>query len=108
MNQDKLSEYAQELYRALKYLLDEIPIIAGDSRHDALAFRIHEADKLIREIEEYKDEEELKPCPFCGGRNIDIRQEYACSGWEAVCEDCGVVFYRNTYKEALQAWNSRA
>ena len=105
MNKDRLSEYTPELYEALKNVLEEIPLIAGDSRHDELALRIQEAAKLIREIEK---EYELKPCPFCGGNNIDITQEFQCSSWEAVCEDCGAVIYRDTYKEALQAWNRRA
>ena len=51
---------------------------------------------------------ELKACPFCGSCNVDIRQEFQCTSWEAVCEDCGAVIYRDTYKDALQAWNSRA
>ena len=54
MNDDRLSEYAPELYEALKNVLEAIPIIAGDSRHDELALRIHEADELIREIEEHE------------------------------------------------------
>ena len=65
MNKDRLSEYAPELYDALKNVLEEIPLIAGASRHDELAMRIQEAAKLIREIEK---EYELKPCPFCGGK----------------------------------------
>ncbi len=39
-------KYAEELYEALKDVLEAIPIIAGDSRHDELTFRIHESDKL--------------------------------------------------------------
>ena len=50
-------EYAEELYEALKNLLEAIPIIAGDSRHDELTLRIHEADKLIQDIEKNGDEE---------------------------------------------------
>ena len=101
-------KYAEELYEALKNVLEAIPIIAGDSRHDELTLRIHEADKLIREIEKDEYEEGLKPCPFCGGRNIDIRQEFYCSTWEAVCEDCGTTIYRNSMTEASAAWNRRA
>ena len=52
MNDERLSEYAPELYEALKNVLEAIPIIAGDSRHDELALRVHEADRLIKEIEE--------------------------------------------------------
>ena len=65
MTSERLSEYAPKLYKALKDLLEEIPLIAGDSRHDALAESIEEAAKLIRKIEECQDEEKLKTCPSC-------------------------------------------
>ena len=52
---------------------------------------------------------ELKPCPFCGGKNITVfmkgldRLKYA-----AVCEDCDARAGRKpTKKEALEEWNRR-
>ncbi len=45
----------------------------------------------------------LKPCPFCGSVNIDVRQEYSHSPYEAVCEDCGVIIYRPSMQEARDA-----
>ena len=72
MNNKNLSGYAPELYEALKNLLDEIPIIAGDSRHDALSMRIFEANKLMQEIDTHKRAERLNPCPFCGNKELEF------------------------------------
>lgn len=49
----------------------------------------------------------LKPCPFCGSFNVDVSQEVPGASYEATCEDCGAVIYRNTMKEAVDAWNRR-
>ena len=49
---------------------------------------------------------ELKPCPFCGSTDVDVSQEVSCASYEA-CEDCGAVIYRNTMKDAVDAWNRR-
>lgn len=48
----------------------------------------------------------LKPCPFCGGRNL----YYAEGRFYAVeCVDCGgkVVGTYRTEEEAAEAWNTR-
>ena len=103
----KLSEYAPELYEALKGLLEAIPIIAGDSRHDELSMRIFEADKLIREIDKDKPDEKfnqkLKLCPFCGGETEVYQWAYI------KCQKCGTKtngYLR--YSDAIKAWNRRA
>ena len=109
MNKDRLSGYAPELYEALKNLLDEIPLIAGDSRHDALAEAIGEADKLIREIEE---ENELKPCPFCGNPDVYFVHEDMYLGHEIYCGECDMTFdvdaHDATKQDVIAAWNRRA
>ena len=104
MNKDRLLEYAPELYEALKKLLEEIPIIAGDSRHDELAMRIHEVDKMIREIEK---EEELKPCPFCGGE-AELFGTETNGIFYVKCLECDVDSNFDTPEEAIAAWNRRA
>ena len=110
MTSERLSEYAPKLYKALKDLLEEIPLIAGDSRHDALAESIEEAAKLIREIEESKDEEKLKPCPFCGGEaEIEPEGITACGYW-LKCKKCGIeqpAPYERV-QDAILVWNRRA
>ena len=109
MNKDRLLEYAPELYEALKKLLEEIPVIAGDSRHDELALRIQEAAKLIREIEESQDEEKLKPCPFCGGEAV-YPEGLTVGGYWITCSKCGIEQGHGymTQEEAIAAWNRRA
>ena len=68
-------KYAEELYQALKNLLDTIPIIAGDSRHDELALRIHEADKLIQEIEKDEYNVDSTPEEAIATRNIRLPEK---------------------------------
>ncbi len=49
-------------------------------------------------------ENELKPCPFCGGE-----AEWATKGkhW-IMCSSCGVeTQYCETAEEAIEAWNRR-
>ncbi len=63
---------------------------------------------------------ELKPCPFCGGKNIHEMAHYSCFGWhrahEVWCWDCHAtieVLAPTDSKEqakqmAFEAWNRRA
>ena len=104
MNTEMLSQYAAELYDALKNLLEEIPAIAVDSRYDVLALRIHEANRLIVEIAV----KELSPCPFCGGRAELLDGEYANNFSSVRCTCCNA--RTGSYEsniEALRAWNRR-
>ena len=47
----RLIAAAPEMYETLATLLEELPIIAGDSRHDALVLAMHEARKLLARID---------------------------------------------------------
>lgn len=55
--------------------------------------------------------EDLKPCPFCGGGNIN-----AVDGGGGVfsvksyveCKDCHAFIFGETYEKAITAWNTRA
>lgn len=68
---------------------------------------------------------ELKPCPFCGGHNLEIIScdEDACCDFHCDgCDDkrytvccsatqggCGCASgYKDTKEEAIEAWNRRA
>ena len=59
----RLVAAAPEMYEALETLLDELPIIAGDSRHDALALAIYEAQKLLARIDGDSNVEKKEPEP---------------------------------------------
>jgi len=61
---------------------------------------------------------ELKPCPFCGGKDVQINHG-AMWGYAAHCNECGadVIFWGmcnplnldGDYREELaRAWNRRA
>lgn len=50
-------------------------------------------------------EEELKPCPFCGGK-ADICE--TSSTWSFVsCYECSAEIRGDTKAEAIEAWNRR-
>lgn len=54
------------------------------------------------------DMEELKPCPFCGGSDIDIRTDDGGLSWYSFCNDCGVICgYSMTKDDTVNAWNMR-
>lgn len=65
-------------------------------------------------------DKELKPCPFCGGRNIELRYGYTYGKPNfhglAVCLDCDAVKHAMTasyteemaYRAAAAEWNRRA
>ena len=54
--------------------------------------------------------EELKPCPFCGGKKIRVygKENFrTCSPW-VQCESClASTSAEDTEKEAIEAWNRR-
>ena len=59
-------------------------------------------------------ENELKPCPFCGG-NAEIREHTRIAKqkrytyFRVGCEDCGLRFpkFSETIADAIEAWNRR-
>ena len=51
---------------------------------------------------------ELKPCPFCGSKNIDL-VDYSAVIVFVQCDDCCATFPQfDTKEEAIEAWNRRA
>ncbi len=46
-------------------------------------------------------DDELKPCPFCGG-------EPEVAPWEVHCTQCSAHLVEATTAEAIAAWNTRA
>ena len=59
-------------------------------------------------------ENELKPCPFCGG-DAELRHECAGPGYSYIqCDQCGIksvsfmkAFDRSSDEEAISYWNRR-
>ena len=54
--------------------------------------------------------EKLKPCPFCGGEQINVNKSIYFPKWEFGCPVCFAIasFVRaNTFDEAAEAWNRR-
>ena len=50
---------------------------------------------------------ELKPCPFCGCKEI-ASDKYDIIRHKVCCRSCSAQIYRGTQKEAEKAWNRRA
>jgi len=46
-----------------------------------------------------------KPCPFCGGTDIDIRKRKTVI---IECNRCSAMFIQMTTEGAIAAWNRRA
>ena len=52
--------------------------------------------------------EELKPCPFCGGK-AELSYRYLFECFWVVCEQCGTESAAfGTEDGAIEAWNRRA
>ena len=58
------------------------------------------------------EEIELKPCPFCGGKGVEILEDenkYLYYRYMAQCQKCGAnAKLSRTKEEARKAWNRRA
>ena len=54
--------------------------------------------------------DELRPCPFCWGTNLEVRSTpfvgFTVRCWNDTCLASGL--YKGTEKEAIEAWNRRA
>lgn len=57
-------------------------------------------------MQDYK----LKPCPFCGGRKIElVEPEYFFSSWFCECTACRqAIAAGKTLETAMKKWNLRA
>ncbi len=54
------------------------------------------------------NEIELKPCPFCGGKNVCLTEHAAVIVF-VQCDDCCATFpHFDSKEEAIEAWNRRA
>ena len=57
---------------------------------------------------------ELKPCPFCGGKGLRLTSTtfYMMPQYRGrraiLCDRCGVIMLGNTEEKATELWNRRA
>jgi Lar family restriction alleviation protein len=58
------------------------------------------------------DDKELKPCPFCGGEDLDIVSLAVVMDrdwWTVDCNDCAISGPMGLGEEkAIKSWNTRA
>lgn len=54
-------------------------------------------------------QDELKPCPFCGGEQVTTApdREFGDVTWVVICKACGVRVERDLEEDAIAAWNTR-
>lgn len=52
--------------------------------------------------------EELKPCPFCGGKPKLEKFRWTGIEYSIICTECGCrTFESNNYNAVIKAWNTR-
>ena len=52
--------------------------------------------------------EELKPCPFCGGKAEISYFDSSCQCYDVECNDCGACLMGfEEREEAIETWNKR-
>ena len=52
--------------------------------------------------------EELKPCPFCGSKDIHAGHNLRNHHEEIFCDDCGAeVSSEDDHQDAVRMWNTR-
>lgn len=68
-----------------------------------------EGRKLVEKYEEKHGKTNLKPCPFCGGKAKEWKEEGGYP-WlfdkKVGCKKCGIDFY-NDHNEGIEKWNRR-
>ena len=70
-------------------------------------------------IKELSENDDLKPCPFCGAEDIELTNTWTACYW-VQCLSCGASAFGEGYpdsdsledhkeaaKEAIEAWNQR-
>ena len=59
------------------------------------------------------EKDQLKPCPFCGGKAIVRHSSLLrwCNEWAVECLVCSTIQgheYKSTAEEAVSMWNTRS
>ncbi len=50
----------------------------------------------------------LKPCPFCGSKNLDFNKSKEKQWYYVYCIECGCApFLCSSYEEAIEKWDKR-
>ena len=71
---------------------------------------IVDLDKLVEMVKEQPKQEELNPCPFCGGQAFIEHYYQPKEEWRIKCTVCPTRFGRYAgldKKEVTKAWNRR-
>lgn len=92
----------------------------ADERRDAYQRYVREHWEPVDEFSwlDMEDKEELRPCPFCGGK-AEVHKVYGCNKYYIICSNSKVLFenrcaltgvgmrvYDNRC-DAIAAWNRR-
>lgn len=59
--------------------------------------------------EKVAQEKELKPCPFCSGKNISLLNNMESGLWSLRCEDCAATVQLSKDRDVvIDSWNRRS
>lgn len=51
---------------------------------------------------------QLKPCPFCGSKNLRQHSQFPVQVWSVKCRDCGgKMTCAGSQEQVISAWNRR-
>ena len=52
--------------------------------------------------------ENMKPCPFCGGEDIEVVTDmFGDDNYIVTCKSCAAQVSDETMKQAIESWNNR-
>ncbi|MGA9769292.1 MAG: Lar family restriction alleviation protein [Blastocatellia bacterium] len=68
----------------------------------------HAAKIHARKVINYKIQDMMKPCPFCGAGNLLLMDDPQVSEWAITCAKCDVTMESTISREVLiHRWNNR-
>lgn len=102
-------ENARHVCANCRWRSDEFTSVCVNDESERLADFVS-ADNTCPKWQCEVDNDDLWPCPFCGGEAemMDLYQGNEVVNTNVMCHTCGVNLNRKNHREAVEAWNSRS